>query len=112
MKPVMIDTRVNVARGSRPGAGDPFTTPDVTPINNIRSPAYGPEGAYIDTGDPRGRDIHGGGSGLRNPYAPRQGWRPTRGCTRGQNEDIQNLGTTITDFKRRHLGVRIPYTRR
>lgn len=46
---------------------------------------------YITTGDPRARDIHGGGSGLDNYKAPRQGWVPTLGCLRMQNEDGEEL---------------------
>jgi RHS repeat-associated protein len=111
-EPFTIETRTDVASDSLPGAQDPFTTPDVTPINSINSPAYGPPGAYIDTGDPRGRDIHGGGSGLPNPYAASQGWVPTRGCTRGQNEEVQELNRRVGDFRQRHPGVQIPYTRR
>lgn len=42
---------------------------------------------YITTGDYRARDIHGGGSGLTDPYAPYQGWVPTLGCLRMQNAD-------------------------
>jgi hypothetical protein len=111
-QPVTIETRVNVTRDSLPGAGDPFTTPNVIVRDNIRDPRFGPPGAYIDTGDPRGRDIHGGGTGLADPYEPRQGWVPTRGCGRGQNEDVQRLGDAIQDFQQRHPGVQIPYTRR
>lgn len=112
-EPLTIETRNAVdRRRSQPGAQDPYTTPDVTPRNNINTSAYGPPGAYIDTGDQRGRDIHGGGSSLPDPFSPRQGWRPTLGCTRGQNEDVQELNRRITDFKMRHPGVRVPYTRR
>ena len=50
---------------------------------------------YISTGDYRGRDIHGGGSGLDDPKAPRQGWYPTLGCLRMQNEDGQALSRLI-----------------
>lgn len=32
---------------------------------------------------------HGGGSGLLNPWAPRQGWQVTHGCLRSQNEDLE-----------------------
>ena len=46
---------------------------------------------YIHTGDYRGRDIHGGGSGLSDPFARRQGWIPTYGCLRMQNEDGEEL---------------------
>lgn len=42
---------------------------------------------YITTHDCRARDIHGGSSGLANPYAPYQGWVPTLGCLRMQNAD-------------------------
>lgn len=56
-------------------------------------PAYGT--FYITTGDPRGRDAHGGGSGLTDPFAPRQGWLDTQGCLRMQNEDGQELSEYI-----------------
>lgn len=59
------------------------------------SDAYGT--FYIDTGDPRGRVIHGGGSGLDDPKAPRQGWYPTLGCIRCQNEDGEKLSRLIID---------------
>lgn len=52
---------------------------------------------YISTGDSRGRDIHGGGSGLDDPKAPRQGWYPTLGCVRMQNEDGEALSRLIID---------------
>lgn len=52
---------------------------------------------YISTGDSRGRDIHGGGSGLDAPKAPRQGWYPTLGCLRMQNEDGEALSRLIID---------------
>ena len=58
-----------------------------TAINNGKS--YG--AGYIHTGDERGRDIHGGGSSLSDPYADRQGWLCTYGCLRMQNEDIIEL---------------------
>lgn len=38
-----------------------------------------------------GVGLHGGGSGLANPTAPRQGWYKTHGCVRFQNEDIVKL---------------------
>lgn len=52
-------------------------------------PAYG--SFYINTGDYRARDIHGGGSGLNDPYEDYQGWIPTYGCLRMQNADGQQL---------------------
>lgn len=52
---------------------------------------------YISTGDYRGRDVHGGGSGLDEPKAPRQGWYPTLGCIRMQNSDGEALSRLIID---------------
>ncbi|MEI2768664.1 MAG: RHS repeat-associated core domain-containing protein [Nitrosomonas sp.] len=111
--PVTIATKNDVARNSKAGAKNPFTTPDANWIpKGTQSKAYGPDGSYIDTGDPRGRDIHGGGSRLQDPFAPKQGWVPTMGCTRGQNEDIKRLGEAISNFKRNNPGIAVPYTRR
>lgn len=57
--------------------------------------------AFIYTGDPRGRGIHGGGSGLSDPFAPRQaddeGWVPTYGCLRMNNEDVEELANMVID---------------
>jgi len=68
-------------------------TADEPPAENNR--AYGT--FYIETGDPRERDIHGGGSGLDDSFAPRQGWLGTYGCLRMQNEDGQALSRLIID---------------
>lgn len=38
-----------------------------------------------------GIGIHGGGSGLKNSFAPRQGWMKTHGCLRCQNQDLDAL---------------------
>lgn len=65
------------------------------PGSTSNGPAYGT--FYIETGDPRERDIHGGGSGLADPFAPRQGWVPTYGCLRMQNEDGEALSRMIID---------------
>ena len=62
---------------------------------DANGPAYGT--FYIRTGDARGRDIHGGGSGLPDPFAPRQGWVPTHGCLRMQNIDGEELSRQIID---------------
>jgi RHS repeat-associated protein len=110
-----IETRNNVASNAQPGAADPFSTPGVNVVPQTNNPtAYGPNGVYIDTGDARGRDIHGGGScrAVSNPTAPVQGWCPTLGCTRGQNWPLSVLADRIKDFKKRHPGVKIPYTRK
>jgi hypothetical protein len=38
-----------------------------------------------------GIGIHGGGSGLRDSFADRQGWISTHGCLRTQNSDLDVL---------------------
>ena len=58
-------------------------------------PAYGT--FYITTGDYRSRDIHGGGSSLPDPYAPRQGFLCTYGCLRCQNEDGEKLSNLMIE---------------
>lgn len=65
--------------------------------------AYGT--VYIDTGDPRGRVIHGGGSALPNPKADEQGWYPTLGCLRVQN----GPGRVISEMIIEH-GNAVPLT--
>ena len=107
-----IETHNDVAKSAKPGADAPYKS-DVAGVSNRHweSAAYGPKGAFIDTGDSRGRDIHGGGTGLADPLAPQQGWKPTLGCTRGQNEDVINLGNAITQFQQANPGVVIPYVR-
>ncbi len=52
---------------------------------------------YIETNDYRERDIHGGGSGLPDSFAPYQGWVPTLGCLRMQNADGEELAQMIID---------------
>lgn len=83
-------------------AGDPYESlplgeyiahAEVPPAEN--SSEFG--SFYISTGDARGRDIHGGGSGLDDPLAAQQGWYPTLGCLRMQNEDGQTLSRLILD---------------
>jgi len=115
-KPTTIETRNKVTRNSNPGANDPYKTGDVHVVQTMPErlqKSYGPGGAYIDTGDSRGRDIHGGGGKTREEaIKPRQGWRPTKGCTRGQNEDVIKLGKEILEFQRRFPGVKIPYERK
>ena len=56
-------------------------------------PAYGT--FYINTDDIRSRVIHGGGTSLPDPYAPRQGWLCTYGCLRMQNEDGEQLSNLM-----------------
>jgi len=107
-----IPTSASVARSAKPGANGCFCTADVNWISSgTNSIAYGPNGSYIDTGDSRGRDIHGGGTGLKDPFASSQGWKPTMGCTRGQNDDVKRLGQAISAFKSANPGVKVSYCR-
>jgi RHS repeat-associated protein len=112
---VTIPTSTSVARGVRDGANGCFCMPDVNWIaSGTSSRAFGPDGSYIDTGPgpiASGRDIHGGGTGLKDPFAPRQGWKPTEGCTRGQNADVKTLGQAISAFKGANPGVKVSYCR-
>jgi RHS repeat-associated protein len=108
--PITIETRNKVVSTANPGANDPYSTPDIVGCIDISAKRYGND-AYINTGDPRGRAIHGGGSGLSDPFAPRQGWVPTFGCTRGQNEDIHRICRGIDTFMQSHPNTPIPYNR-
>ena len=53
-----------------------------------------------------GRDgigVHGGGSGLTNPYyAPKQGWMVTHGCIRVQNDDLIRFVNTVQYLRRKN----------
>lgn len=51
-----------------------------------------------ETGNGRaGISLHGGGSGLANPFAPYQGWQATHGCIRVQNADLQKIVRLFKD---------------
>ena len=108
-----IDTLVKVDwQGSKPGAEDAYISDNVRYLPGNDKPEFG-KNAYIDTDDDRGRDLHGGGSNLENPFLPRQGWLATMGCTRGQNEDVQLLGMVIDNFRSNipDYSIPIPYIR-
>jgi len=55
--PFTIQTRNGVDRRALPGAQDAFSTPNVRVRYRAPSKSYGPNGAYIDTGDIRHRNI-------------------------------------------------------
>ncbi|HDI2994188.1 LysM peptidoglycan-binding domain-containing protein [Acinetobacter baumannii] len=77
--------------------------------NSKLGAAYGT--TKIMTTDSRARWVHGGGSGLSDPYAEKQGWRVTMGCTRAQNIDVENLAKKITEFKKQYPKIKIKYIR-
>jgi hypothetical protein len=35
--------------------------------------------------------LHGGGTGLEDPFAALQGWVKTQGCIRVQNKDLEEI---------------------
>jgi RHS repeat-associated protein len=110
-QPLTIPTFTHPDNRSRPGAGAPYCSIVVGVIYAGNRPAYGLNGADINTGDLRQRNIHGGGSHLPNPFTPYQPLRPTRGCTRGHNTDVINLGRAITAFQEANPGTPIIYCR-
>ncbi|EOZ5487650.1 RHS repeat-associated core domain-containing protein, partial [Escherichia coli] len=99
-----FDSSNRIDRRSQRGAGDPYTGEVVGCETNESgiSAAYGTTKIY--TTDTRARWLHGGGSSLRDPYAPRQGWKPTMGCTRAQNEDVDELCKKVTSWMYSHPG--------
>jgi RHS repeat-associated protein len=105
-----ISTSNSVDRKSAPGAALPYSgmITSECPTGKLGT-AYGT--AKVLTGDPRARWIHGGGSSLPDPYAPQQGWRPTMGCTRGQNGDVESLCGAISEYMELHPGRKILYRR-
>lgn len=52
-----------------------------------------------------GISIHGGGTNLPNPFAPRQGWLATHGCVRVQNFFLEMIVKLIKST--RALGGRV-----
>lgn len=60
---------------------------------HMETPPFGPwfipiDGPAMAANGRSGIGWHSGGSGLPDPFAPQQGWRPTHGCWRSQNEDL------------------------
>ena len=109
-----IETSNAVDHRAQPGAADPYTTHNVVGQSDRHAGerAYGPAGAFIDTGDSRQRHIHGGGSSLKqHAFDPQQRLTPTFGCTRGHNQDVINLGNALTNFQQANPQVLIPYVR-
>jgi RHS repeat-associated protein len=115
-KTVQIQTSNAVASDAKPGAGNAFSTPNIGQVGSPHGDTVemGPKDAYINTGDSRGREIHGGGTGSPDPLGDNQGkWVPTEGCTRGMNADVISLGQAInaTRANPEENGATIPYTR-
>jgi hypothetical protein len=107
-----IQTRNAVTRNSQEGANNPYigniTRCEINKLNGLGA-AFGISKIY--TTDNRQRWIHGGGSDLDDPLAPRQGWEKTKGCTRGQNEDVEQLCRRIQQWQEEKPGRPILYIR-
>jgi hypothetical protein len=67
-----------------------------------RDERFGDGWTYIHTFHHRGKVIHGGGrcKNVLFPFINRQGWCPTCGCIRMQNEDIRILSWLIRNFQK------------
>lgn len=64
-------------------------------------PAYGYHFTpVLGTPGRAGIGIHGGGSGLQDPFDKAQGWVPTHGCLRVQNEDNDALVALVREYER------------
>jgi RHS repeat-associated protein len=110
----VFDSRNDVTSKAKPGADGPYFSRNVTPSegpHHNRARAYGPNDILTTDDVSRGRWLHGGGSRLANPLADRQGWAPTLGCTRLQNEDIQTLVDIVRAVKEADPGMIITYER-
>jgi RHS repeat-associated protein len=103
-----IPTRNDVTRSSLPGAADPYNG-EFTYCEYPNSKEFGT--AKWRTTDDRLRWVHGGGTGLQDPLSSRQGWKPTQGCTRAQNEDVEQLCRKSEQWKQKNPNQSIPYSR-
>jgi hypothetical protein len=104
-----FESRNAVVRGSKPGADSPYSGLVTYCELGQLARAFGT--AKMRTTDGRYRWVHGGGSGLADPFAPRQGWKPTEGCTRAQNEDVEALCEKISEFRKTFPNGTILYRR-
>jgi hypothetical protein len=82
------------------------------PADDPGTAAYGPVYLYLQEMEGQesavgraGIGWHGGGSGLPDPLAPRQGWMPTHGCLRSQNEDLLLRVAPTVNYTRSRGGV-------
>lgn len=104
-----FETRTDVVRSAKDGADGPYEG-TFTYCEYPNSSEFGT--AKWRTTDSRLRWIHGGGTGLADPLAPEQGWKPTLGCTRAQNVDVETLCSISEQWKQDNPGKDIHYHRR
>jgi hypothetical protein len=93
-----METRNQVTSTAKSGAAGAYSGKFTQCKYPKSSKAFG--AAKWGRTDDRGRWIHGGGSGLKDPFADRQGLNPTLGCTRAQNEDVKALRERSEQFKK------------
>ena len=105
---LIIPTRNDVTGSSLPGAAGPYSG-EFTYCQYPNSNEFGT--AKWRTTDSRYRWVHGGGSGLPDPLSARQGWRSTQGCTRAQNEDVEQLCRKSEQWQSKNPNQTIPYSR-
>lgn len=107
---LVIPTRNSVVSNALPGAAGPYNG-EFTFCEYPNSPEYG--AAKWRTTDPRSRWVHSGGShfGSAGALKPEQGWTPTMGCTRAQNQDVDQLCKRSTTWTQNNPGKSIPYSR-
>lgn len=87
--------RATLPNGTYTATAEPYPAEDSKPYGRT----------YIDTGDSRGRVVHGGGSGCSDPFAPHQDLLPTYGCLRMYNVDGEELSRLIIED-----GNGVPFT--
>ena len=100
---------VKAVKGSKPGAGGPFTG-YVIRVRHKKSVSEGNTQIIIVdiTTTHKYRWLHGGGTHLKDPFAPRQKLLPTYGCTRLCNEDVDRIGAEIENFMKHNYANKNP----
>ncbi|MDD0815431.1 RHS domain-containing protein [Curvibacter sp. HBC28] len=106
---IEMETSSLVTKNAASGVTGPFSGSFTYCEYPNSNKAFGP--AKWRTTDERSRWIHGGGTGLKDPFAARQGWNPTLGCTRAQNEDVIKLCEKSEDFLKSNPKASIGYIR-
>ncbi|PYK37717.1 MAG: hypothetical protein DME49_10755 [Verrucomicrobia bacterium] len=112
--PYLYPSSNSITRTSEQGADRPYTSNniyiDYPGPHDDKPYAYGP-GPIITTDDPRLRWVHSGGGPHSTALLPYQGWFPTHGCTRMQNNDLEDLVDKILHWESDNPGQPIPYQR-
>jgi hypothetical protein len=73
-----------------------FLNPPQKAFGEVFIPVYGKAMQLFGR---RGIGIHGGGTGLPDPFADEQGWQRTHGCIRCQNRQLRYLTSSLMGCK-------------